>query len=87
MSQEFEKSFGFKTGSICAETNLYRCSNGIFEVIEYVAAGQPFPSEPWGTGKNKTNWLKVTLATDGNRKTFDGGNAPSPTSTTIGVTL
>ena len=74
MSQEFEKSFGFKTGSICADSNIYRCSDGVFEVIEYVEAGTPFPSEPWGNGKNKTNWQKVTLATDGNRKTFDGGN-------------
>ncbi len=60
----------FQTGTICTDTNLYKCSDDVFEIIEYVAAGQPFPNGPFGNGKGKTVWRKVTLATDGNRKTF-----------------
>ena len=40
-------------------------------IIEYVAAGTAFPERPGGNGKGKTMWSKVTLATDGARKTFD----------------
>ena len=62
---------GFATGAVCTDSNLYRCSDDIFEVIEYVAAGQLFPNAPFGNGKGKTTWRKITLATDGHRKTFD----------------
>ena len=60
----------FQTGTICTDTNLYECSDDLFNIIEYVAAGQPFPNGPFGNGKGKTVWRKVTLARDGSRKTF-----------------
>ena len=60
----------FQTGTICTDTNLYQCSDDIFSIIEYVAAGQPFPNAPFGNGKGKTVWRKITLATDGARKTI-----------------
>jgi hypothetical protein len=60
----------FQTGTICTDTNLYSCSDDLFNIIEYVAAGQPFPNGPFGNGKGKTVWRKITLATDGGRKTF-----------------
>ena len=60
----------FQTGTICTDTNLYECSDDLFNVIEYVAAGQPFPNGPFGNGKGKTVWRKVTLARDGNRTNF-----------------
>ncbi len=60
----------FQTGTICTDTNLYKCSDDLFDIIEYVAAGQPFPNGPFGNGKGKTVWRKITLATDGNRKSF-----------------
>ncbi|HKY45226.1 MAG TPA: hypothetical protein VJM50_19190 [Pyrinomonadaceae bacterium] len=63
---------GFSTGTICTDSNLYRCDDDIFQIIEYVAAGQPFPNAPFGNGKGKTVWRKVTLATDGTRKNFNG---------------
>ena len=60
----------FQTGTICTDTNLYECSDDLFNVIEYVAAGQPFPNGPFGNGKGKTVWRKITLARDGSRTTF-----------------
>ena len=60
----------FQTGATCTDTNLYQCSDDIFSIIEYVAAGQLFPNAPFGNGKGKTVWRKITLATDGSRKTF-----------------
>jgi hypothetical protein len=60
----------FQTGTICTDTNLYSCSDDLFNIIEYVAAGQPFPNGPFGNGKGKTVWRKITLATDGARKTI-----------------
>jgi hypothetical protein len=74
MNQDLEQlrmgETSFQTGTICTDTNLYSCSDDLFNIIEYVAAGQPFPNAPFGNGKGKTVWRKVTLATDGNRKTF-----------------
>ena len=63
---------GFATGTICTDSNIYRCSDDLFEVIEYVEAGKAFPKAPFGNGKGNTNWKKITLATDGTRKTVDG---------------
>jgi hypothetical protein len=60
----------FQTGTICTDTNLYECDDDAFRILEYVAAGQPFPNGPFGNGKGKTVWRKVTLARDGSRKTF-----------------
>jgi hypothetical protein len=79
------KHFGFKTGSICTDSNIYRCSDGTFEVIEYVAAGTAFPSEPFNNGKNKTNWQKITLETEGSRETLDGGNTSTSDTSTAAV--
>jgi trans-2-enoyl-CoA reductase len=64
----------FQTGTICTDSNLYKCSDDVFTIIEYVAAGQPFPNGPFGNGKGKTVWRKITLATDGSRKTFSVAN-------------
>jgi hypothetical protein len=61
----------FQTGTICTDTNLYECDDDAFRILEYVAAGQPFPNAPFGNGKGKTVWRKVTLARDGSRKTFN----------------
>ena len=61
---------GFQTGTICTDTNIYQCSDDLFSIIEYVAAGQPFPNSPFGNGKGKTVWRKITLASDGSRKSF-----------------
>jgi len=63
---------GFNTGTICTDSNIYRCNDDLFEIIEYVEAGKPFPKGPFGNGKGNTSWKKITLATDGNRKTVDG---------------
>ena len=60
----------FQTGMTCTDSNLYQCSDDIFSVIEYVAAGQLFPNAPFGNGKGKTVWRKITVARDGSRKTF-----------------
>ena len=60
----------FQTGMTCTDSNLYQCSDDIFSIIEYVAAGQLFPNGPFGNGKGKTVWRKITLARDGARKTF-----------------
>ena len=60
----------FQTGTVCNDTNLYECSDDLLNIIEYVAAGQLFPNAPFGNGKGKTVWRKVTLARDGSRKTF-----------------
>jgi hypothetical protein len=63
---------GFQTGTICTDSNIYRCSDDFFEIIEYVEAGKPFPKGPFGNGKGNTVWRKITLATDGTRKTING---------------
>lgn len=72
-------SNGFQTGTICTDSNLYKCSDDFFEVIEYVAAGQEFPNAPFGNGKGNTKWFKITLATDGDKKTFSTAKTTSST--------
>ena len=62
---------GFQTGTICTDSNLYSADDDSFRILEYVAAGQPFPNGPFGKGKGKTGWRKVTLATDGAKRNFD----------------
>lgn len=61
---------GFKTGAKCTDTNLYKCTDGKIEYIEYIAAGDLFPNFPGGNGKGIATWFPVTLATDGGRKSF-----------------
>jgi hypothetical protein len=62
---------GFATGTICTDTNLYKCTDNKVEYIEHIAAGSPFPYFPGGNGKGKATWFKITLATDGDRSGFD----------------
>ena len=74
MPQEEFKTGGatpFTTGTICTDTSLYKCTDNKVEYIEHIAAGTPFPNFPGGNGKGKANWFKLTLATDGDRKSFD----------------
>ena len=66
-----------QSGAVCTESNLYKCSNGDFEVIQFVEAGQPFPNTPFGDGRARTTWQKVTVASDGRRGTFDGRRTAS----------
>jgi hypothetical protein len=61
-----------RTGVVCTESNLYKCSNGNFEIIQFVEAGRAFPNTPFGDSRGTTSWKKVTLASDGSRTTFDG---------------
>ena len=64
-------SSGFTTGTICTDTNLYKCTDNKVEYIEHIAAGTAFPNFPGGNGKGKCVWTKLTLAADGNRTNFD----------------
>jgi hypothetical protein len=61
---------GFVTGAKCTDTNLYKCTDNKVEYIEHIAAGTLFPNFPGGNGKGIANWFPITLATDGDRKTF-----------------
>jgi hypothetical protein len=62
---------GQKTGTICTDTSLYKCTDNKVEYIEHIAAGTAFPNFPGGNGKGQATWFKLTLATDGDRKSFD----------------
>ena len=72
MSQQLTAvdSGGFATGTICTDTNLYKCTDNKVEYIEHIAAGTAFPNFPGGNGKGKATWFKITLATDGDRTNF-----------------
>ena len=72
MQQEFKTggSSGFATGTICTDTNLYKCTDNRVVYIEYIPAGTAFPNFPGGNGKSKTTWFKITKATDGDQKSF-----------------
>jgi hypothetical protein len=61
---------GFATGTICTDTNLYKCTDNKVVYIEYIAAGTAFPNFPGGNGKGKANWFKITEATDGGTSDF-----------------
>ena len=62
---------GFGTGTICTDTNLYKCTDNKVVYIEHIAAGTVFPNFPGGNGKGSATWFPVTLATDGDRTKFD----------------
>ena len=62
---------GFKTGALCTDTSLYKCTDNKVEYIEHIPAGTPFPNFPGGNGKGTATWFKLTLANDGARKSFD----------------
>lgn len=72
MQQEFKTGglSGFTTGTICTDTNLYKCTDNKVVYIEYVAAGSAFPNFPGGNGKSKAIWYRITLATDGDKADF-----------------
>ena len=72
MSQEIFRTSGtgFVTGAICTDTNLYKCTDNKVEYIEHIAEKTPFPNFPGGTGKDIATWFPITLATDGDRKSF-----------------
>lgn len=63
-------SSGFATGTICLDTNLYKCTDGKVVYVEHIAAGTAFPKFPGGNGKNNATWFKMTLATDGGKSDF-----------------
>jgi hypothetical protein len=74
MSQEEQKVGGNSpggTGTLCTDTSLYKTTDNKVEYIEHIAAGTLFPNFPGGNGKGMCVWTKLTLAADGNRKTFD----------------
>ena len=74
MNQEQEKVGGNSpggTGTLCTDTNLYKTTDNKVEYIEHIAAGELFPNFPGGNGKGKCVWTKITLESDGNRKSFD----------------
>lgn len=73
---------GIQSGVVCTDSNLYKCSNGNFEVIQIVEAGQAFPDTPFGDARGSTSWQKITLATDGQRETFDGTKTASTSAST-----
>ena len=37
---------GFKTGTICTETSLYKCTDNKVEYIEHISAGDTLPKLP-----------------------------------------
>jgi len=53
MSQELFRTSGngFATGTICTDTNLYKCTDNKVEYIEHIAAGTKFPNFPGGNSK------------------------------------
>ena len=63
-------SSGFATGTICTDTNLYKCTDNKVVYIEHIAAGTKFPNFPGGNGKSKATWFKITTGTDGDQKSF-----------------
>ena len=73
MPQEFKIAgvTGNKTGTICTDTSLYKCTDNKVEYIEHIAAGTAFPNFPGGNGKGQATWFKLTLANDGDRRSFD----------------
>ena len=62
---------GGGTGTLCTETSLYKTTDNKVEYILHIAANTLFPNFPGGNGKGKCVWTKLTLAADGNRKSFD----------------
>lgn len=62
---------GFASGATCTDTNLYKCTDNKVEYILHIAAGTLFPKFPGGNGKGSATWFPVTVATDGDRKSFD----------------
>ena len=72
MQEEFKTGgqSGFTTGTICTDTNLYKCTDNKVVYIEHIAAGAKFPNFPGGNSKGNATWFKVTLETDGDKSEF-----------------
>ena len=72
MQQEFKTggSNGFKTGAICSDTNLYKCTDNKVVYIEHIPKGAAFPNFPGGNGKGQATWFPITLTTDGEKADF-----------------
>jgi len=84
MPQEFRKSGnGFATGTVCTDTNLYKCTDNKVEYIEHIAAGSTFPNFPGGNSKGNAVWFPVTVETDGDRTSFDAVKTDNATATAI----
>ncbi len=50
------------SGTICTDTNLYKCTDNKVEYIEHIAAGTPFPNFPGGNGKGNATWFQAHLS-------------------------
>lgn len=77
MQQEFKTGggSGFTTGTICTDTNLYKCTDNKVVYIEHIAAGAKFPNFPGGNSKGNATWFKITLETDGDKSDFQAVTA------------
>ena len=77
MQQEFKTGggSGFITGTICTDTNLYKCTDNKVVYIEHIAAGAKFPNFPGGNSKGNATWFKITLETDGDKSDFQAVTA------------
>jgi hypothetical protein len=77
MQQEFKTGgqTGSKTGTICTDTNLYKCTDNKVVYIEHIAAGSAFPNFPGGNSKGQATWYKITLETDGDKADFQAVTA------------
>ena len=77
MQQEFKTGggSGFATGTICTDTNLYKCTDNKVVYIEHIAAGAKFPNFPGGNSKGIATWFKITLETDGDKSDFQAVTA------------
>ena len=77
MQEEFKTGgqSGFTTGTICTDTNLYKCTDNKVVYIEHIAAGAKFPNFPGGNSKGNATWFKITLETDGDKSDFQAVTA------------
>jgi len=77
MQEEFKTGgqSGFTTGTICTDTNLYKCTDNKVVYIEHIAAGAKFPNFPGGNSKGQATWFKITLETDGDKSDFQAVTA------------
>ncbi len=55
---------GFATGTTCASSGTYRCSNKYMDIIAIFAAGDIFLPGPDG---KKTTWFKLTASLSSNK--------------------
>ena len=60
----------YTTGQLCPKTGLWKTFDGRIEIIEYYSLNDPFRAYPGGNGTKKCSWTRVTLASDGTKKTY-----------------